>query len=58
MTGDELCELLDIDYSEIIAMREQDAQDNIRYFLEELLKISKVRRIIDELMNYKLKKFK
>ena len=58
MTGDELCELLDIDYSEIISMREQDAQDNIRYFLEELLKISKVRRIIKDLMNYKLKKCK
>lgn len=48
MTGRELCELLNINYAEIIAMREQDAQDNIYYFLEELIKIPDVKKLLKQ----------
>lgn len=50
MTGRELCELLNINYAEIIAMREQDAQDNIYYFLEELIKIPDVKKLLKQLI--------
>ncbi len=39
LTGRELCQLLDINYDEIIAARRGDQADNIDYFVDELMKI-------------------
>jgi hypothetical protein len=46
LTGRELCTLLDIDYDEIVAVRQQDQQRNLEYFITELLKIVDIRRMI------------
>ena len=46
MTGRELCNLLGIDYDAIIETRKQDAEDNVAYFTDELVKIP--------LINYKI----
>lgn len=46
MTGREFCELLEIDYDEIVARRQRDAQENFEYFMAELLKIDAVRNYI------------
>ncbi|MBP3194163.1 MAG: hypothetical protein J6M05_00630 [Cardiobacteriaceae bacterium] len=48
MTGKELCEILRIDYEKIIADRNKDAQSNLEYFVENLLKIQSVRELIEE----------
>lgn len=39
MTGYELCEILDIDYDDILQKRKKDQKANVYYFLEELNKI-------------------
>ena len=39
MTGRQLCDLLKIDYDKIIENRKKDAEDNKKYFIEELVKI-------------------
>lgn len=39
MTGQELCDLLEIDYNEIVGLRRADAADNFDYFIESLLQI-------------------
>lgn len=46
MTGREFCELLEIDYDEIVECRTTQGPDNFRYFMSELLKI---RAVIDYL---------
>lgn len=43
MTGAELCDILSIDYAEIIQSRKKDAEDNIKYFVEELYKIPEIK---------------
>lgn len=48
LTGRELCDLLQIDYGKIVKTRQADAENNLRYFLEELVKIEGVRK---ELVN-------
>lgn len=48
MTGKELCDLLDIDYDSIINARKSDAKDNVEYFIDELLAIPLLRKIIQE----------
>ena len=50
MTGREFCDLLEIDYDEIIEIRKQDAEDNIRYFLEELLRIPETKSLIEDIL--------
>lgn len=42
MTGREFCELLEIDYNEIVEMRKSDQNDNMNYFMEELTKIKEI----------------
>ena len=39
MTGKQLCDLLGIDYEEICGARKADQEDNIDYFVEQLLSI-------------------
>ena len=51
MTGREFCDLLEINYDEIVEIRKQDAEDNIRYFLEELLCISETKSIIEDILS-------
>ncbi|MBR7002995.1 MAG: hypothetical protein IKI11_10100 [Neisseriaceae bacterium] len=46
MTGEELCQILNIDYHSIIQNRQKDAQENFEYFLTELLKIQEVKNFV------------
>ena len=48
MTGKELCDLLGIDYAAIIQSRKEDAEDNLRFFAEELVKIPAMREALRE----------
>lgn len=50
MTGREFCELLEIDYDAIVEMRQQDTEENVMYFVTELLKIKQVRQIIENIL--------
>lgn len=43
MTGKEFCELLEINYDEILDIRKQNIVGNFSYFLSELVKIEEVR---------------
>lgn len=51
MTGREFCELLEIDYDEIVENRRSDGPDNIEYFLSELTRIESVRPRLLELLD-------
>lgn len=42
MTGREFCDLIELDYDEIIQSRTSQGPENIRYFLSELLRIDVV----------------
>ena len=42
MTGKELCDLLGIDYNEILDIRKQDQEDNIDYFVEKHLNLANI----------------
>lgn len=43
MTGREFCNLLEIDYDELVKYRTTQGPDNFRYFMSELLKIEAVK---------------
>jgi hypothetical protein len=51
MTGQELCELLSIDYDKFKKSRQKEQPENLHYFISELLKIDAVHKIISELWN-------
>ncbi len=46
LTGRELCDLLGIDYDEIVKIRTSDQQSNLDYFIRELLKIGNIKNMI------------
>jgi len=46
LTGSELCGLFEISYSSITGTRHQDQQANLAYFIDELLSIDCVRRLV------------
>lgn len=48
LNGREFCELLSLDYDEIVELRKRDTKQNLRYFLKELLKIKELRELIKE----------
>jgi hypothetical protein len=50
MTGRELCELLNINFDALRIKRQREQPENLRYFISELLRITEVRQIINELM--------
>ena len=50
MTGRELCELLNVNYDALKIKRQREQPENLRYFISELLRITEVRQIINELM--------
>ena len=37
MTGREFCDLLEIDYEEIVRVFDEDAEDNLRYVLQQFV---------------------
>lgn len=43
MTGKKFCQLLEIDYNEIVKYRSRQSPDNLDYFLSELVKIDSVK---------------
>jgi len=49
MTGRELCNILSIDYDTLRAKRQQEQPENLRYFINELLRIEEIRKLIKEL---------
>ena len=46
MTGREFCELLEIDYDQIVKQRQKDAPVNFRYFIKELMAVPDVKNEI------------
>jgi hypothetical protein len=46
LTGKELCILFGIDYNDIVRIRTNDRQNNLDYFITELLKIPDIRNMI------------
>jgi hypothetical protein len=46
MTGQELCVLFDIDYSEIVKIRTSEPQNNLDYFINNLVKIEPIKAMI------------
>ena len=42
MTGRELCELLGLDFNEIVEQRKEHQKENLEYFVSELKKISEI----------------
>ena len=50
MTGRELCQILGIDYNEIIQIRKNDTEDNFNYLVEELLKIPEIMNEIKKML--------
>ena len=51
MTGKEFCELLEIDYEEIVFLRQKDQPDNVKFFLSELVQIREVKNMLIKLLN-------
>ena len=51
MTGKEFCQLLEIDYGEIVSLRQKDQPDNVKYFLSELVQIKEVKKILMDLLD-------
>ncbi|WP_270978177.1 restriction endonuclease [Campylobacter helveticus] len=43
LTGRELCEILGIDFDEMISLRNQVAKENLTYFIDELLAIPEIK---------------
>ncbi len=51
MTGKQLCDLLGLNYTSITEMRKQDAEDNINYFADQLVKIPLINNKIFAIKN-------
>ena len=51
MTGRELCELLSLNYDEIVSSRKKDQTKNIDFFLCELTKIREIQTKLKEKLN-------
>lgn len=54
MTGKELCDLLNINYNDILNIRKEDAIDNYLYFIKELYLIDKIRKLIRDIEKKKI----
>ena len=50
MTGPEFCDLLEIDYASIVNERQADSDDNVEFFLSELVRIDGVRGKLRDLL--------
>lgn len=51
LTGRAFCNILNLDYDKIIKARLEDAEDNLTYFIEELLKIEQVKKKIISILD-------
>ncbi|MFA6328477.1 MAG: hypothetical protein WCY41_03455 [Candidatus Micrarchaeia archaeon] len=51
MSGKELCDLLGLDYQQIIEERKQEQPANLEYFLKELVKIESVKERLTKLLS-------
>lgn len=51
MTGKELCRLIDVNYAEIVEVRQGDCQSNLNYFVKELLSIPKLHDMVSARLN-------
>lgn len=51
LTGMELCEILGIDYNDILETRKKDCEDNLEYFLDELIKIDDIKEKLIKKIN-------
>lgn len=51
LTGRAFCNILNLDYDKIITARLEDAEDNLNYFIEELLKIEQVKKKIISILD-------
>ena len=45
MTGPEFCDLVEIDYQEMIETRKRNQEDNLRYFTEEVCRILSLKKV-------------
>lgn len=50
MTGQEFCDLLEIDYDEIVRVRTEDQPMNVNFFLSELVQIREIRDVLRQLL--------
>lgn len=50
ITGKEFCELLELDYDEIVNARKADQSDNFHFFMDELVKIPEIRSVLKKLL--------
>ena len=50
MTGREFCDLVEIDYDDIVEARRADGSDNVEFFLSELVKIDSIRLRLRDLL--------
>ena len=48
MTGKEFCDLLGINYDDIINLREKDALANFNYIITEFSKINEVKKAVNK----------
>ena len=53
MTGEEFCELVDLDYQTILDNRAQDRIDNMDVLINEILKISEIRDVLEAAIKVK-----
>ena len=51
MTGREFCDLVEIDHDEILERRRKDGNDNVEFFIQELLRIEPVRQRLLQLLH-------
>jgi hypothetical protein len=49
LTGEEFCNMLNIDYQSILQHRDADAEANLQYFVMELMKIKEVADIVKDI---------
>jgi len=48
LTGLELCQKIGIDYDAVVKERKADAEPNLNFFLDEMLKMDDIRKMIEE----------
>ena len=51
LTGRDLCNILRIDYDDIVEKRKADAEDNFEYFLNQLIAIDEVNDYLKTKLN-------
>lgn len=52
MTGREFCNLLQIDYDAVLMKRKEHQEDNLKYFVEQLLQIPSVQNALNDVLGF------